>query len=97
MFAESSNTYIKSKFSDISVSSYGHNREHPMITQNSLHILTYNSCYRNVQVLLLLLYVVTSTSTQPHSRQRTSTSAIVTQILHNTQTYLFLLCTTETA
>ena len=65
MFAGSSNTYIKSKFSDISVSSYGHNREHPMLTLNSLHIFAYTSCYRKVQVLLLLLYVVTSTITQP--------------------------------
>ena len=97
MSAESSRTYIKSKFSVISVFSYGHNREHPMTTQNSHHIFTYNSCYRNVQVLLSLLYVVTSTSTQPYTRQRTSTSATVTKILHNTQTCLFLLCTTETA
>ena len=77
MFAEFSNTYIKSKFSVISVSSYGHNTEHLMITQNSLHIFTYNSCYKNVQVFLLLLSAVTLTSTQPYPRKRTNTSAIV--------------------
>jgi len=78
MFEEFSNTYIKSKFSVISVPSYGHNRENPMITQNSLHIFTYNNCYRNVQVFLLLLYAVTLTRTQPYPKQSTSTSANVT-------------------